>query len=279
MPFGSLATTINGTLYFADLEYGHIDKMGAHGPQIVIRSLSGGARPQQSIQALGGIFFAANKLWFIAAGGIYRATLSGKNIVRVVSALGANNLDVLDNGSTIFYTTNVGVFEWTNRGGTKHVAGGGNDPPIHWQNGLPATDFRGIPHGFVALSSSRFDFTTTDNLLAIVRDGHLWMYTRNSLNFFNGEMTSRSNGTVYALCNWSMCKIEGSTYAPIFRIPTNTLPKHPLAGIFLDPIEIAAAPNGNFFVSFTNDSAPPIGGIYEMGRSGTLLRVLVQRRS
>ena len=49
-PFGSLAVAANGTLYYADLEYGQIDEITPRGPRILLSSLAGGSNANQSIE-------------------------------------------------------------------------------------------------------------------------------------------------------------------------------------------------------------------------------------
>ena len=99
---------------------------------------------------------------------------------------------------TIYYTTSNGVYEIGTSGKSVQVAGGGNLGPGQWRNGLPATESAIQPHGLVGVSASKFYFTTVDNELDIVQNGEMSEYQAENSNFFNGEMTSAQNGTIYA---------------------------------------------------------------------------------
>lgn len=270
MPFGDLSVAGDGSLYFLDLEYGQIDELTPDGPRIVLSSLSGGTSPNQSIPALSGLFVTAHNLWFTAQGSIYEATLSGRHLLSVGSAVGALNLDVLNGGTTIFYSTNQGVFEEGVEGPAREVAGGGRLGPGEWTNGGPATEAAESAGSLVAISPTSFDFTTGDNLLAIVRNGSMWEY-RGAVDFFNGEMTQSTSARIYAICGWSMCRIDGSSYSPIFRIATHA------EGDFVAPTSLAVAPNGDFYEAFTNQTVPQKTGILEMSPSGRLIAVVVSR--
>ena len=197
-------------------------------------------------------------------------TFAGRQIIRVASGFGAVSLDVLGEGSTIYYATNRAIYEENVNGKPQRVAGGGGIGPGEWTNPGPALDVGESPVGLVALSrrSSLHDRRQP----ARGRDGTLVEYRRPQLDFFNGEMTSSPSGAVYAICGWSMCRIDGSSFAPMFRIPTYA------DGTFVAPQAVAVAPDGNFFESFTSESAPEdVTGILQMSASGRLLRVLTSR--
>jgi hypothetical protein len=236
----------------------------------LLSSLAGGSNPNQSIEGLGGLFVTSYGLFFAAEGGIDQATLAGKDIFALGSTFGPVDLDVLRDG-TIYYTTSNGVYEIGMSGKSIQVAGGGNLGPGQWRNGLPATEAAIQPNGLVGVSASKFYFTTADNGLNVVQNGDMSEYQGGDLNFFNGEMTSAPSGTIYAICGWSMCKMTKSTFAPIFRIPTK------VRGTFVAPSDLAIAPNGDFYESFTSQSSPGVAGIFEMSAVGKLLRVLVTR--
>jgi hypothetical protein len=272
VPFGNLAVARNGTLYYVDLEYGQIGEISGGRQRIVLSSLSGSTNPNSSIPAVSGLFVTSRGLWFSAESSIYEMTFAGRQIIRVASGFGAVSLDVLGEGSTIYYTTNRAIYEENINGKPQRVAGGGGIGPGEWTNPGPALDAGESPVGLVALSPTEFDFTTGDNLLAVVRNGTLVEYRRPQLDFFNGEMTSSPSGAVYAICGWSMCRIDGSSFAPMFRIPTYA------DGTFVAPQAVAVAPDGDFFESFTSESAPEdVTGILQMSASGRLLRVLTAR--
>jgi hypothetical protein len=269
-PFGSLAVAANGTLYYADLEYGQIDELTPRGPRILLSSLAGASNANQSIDGLGGLFVTSYGLFFVAEGGVHQATLTGKDIFGLANTFGATDIDVLKDG-TIYYTTSNGIYEIGTSGKSVQVAGGGNLGPGQWRNGLPATEAAIQPLGLVGVSASKFYFTTVDNELDIVQNGEMSEYQGGNSNFFNGEMTSAPNGAIYGICGWSMCKMTGSTFTRLFRIPTK------VQGTFVAPSDIAVAPNGDFYESFTSQSSPGIAGVFEMSAVGKLLRVLVTR--
>jgi hypothetical protein len=268
-PFGKLAVASNGTLYYDDLEYGQLDEMTPSGPRILLSSLSGGSNANNSIEGLGGLSVTSYGLFFTSYDSIYESTLAGKDAFPVASGAEATDIDVLRNG-TIYYATSNGIYYVGTSGKSSQVAGGGDLGPGRWKSGLPASQAAIQPEGLVGVSASKFYFTTADNDLDIVQNGAM-SENRGQVDFFNGEMTSTTGGTIYAICGWSMCKITGSTFTPVFRIPTK------VDGAFVAPSAVAAAPHGDFYESFTSQSSPGIAGILEMSSTGKLIRVLVTR--
>lgn len=281
-PFGALSVAANGVLYYADREYGQIDEVTSHGSRIVLSSLQGTALPIQSISGLSGLFVTKDSIWFTATGGLYEATLAGRDVHRIGGAAGALNLDVLPDG-TIFYSTSGAhtttgggnVYERAVNGSTVRVAGGvagGATVPFHEQavGEHPATALEDInPVNLVGVNAHTFYFVNENNLY-LVEGGEASML-RPVLDFFNGELAAGPRGAIYGICDWSMCRIQGDTFTPLFKLPTR------VNGTFAAPAGLAISPTGAFYISYSSQSVPGRAGIVELSSSGKITRVVVAR--
>jgi hypothetical protein len=275
--FGQLSVTSAGVLYYVDSQRGQIDRMTSSGPRIVLSSLSGSTRSSDAIRDLTGLSVAKNSLWFAANGGLYESNLDGGHLQRMENAPGVIELNALSNG-TLYYSeagTSTGeVFERTPSGVTRRVAGGGtHGSAVQLVGAHPATSLSLYPGWIAGVDDSDFYFVS-ENALYRVRDRISTQLPdpEYGLNYFNGELAVAPNASVFGICSWSVCRIDGAKSTVVFPLPAKGVD-----GIFANPDGLAVAPNGNFYVSFDSGGSPEKSGIYEMSSTGKFLHVLVSR--
>ena len=269
-PFGQLSVATNGTLYYVDQEYGQIDEATAVGSRVVLSSLPGTGASSRSIAGLSGLCVSGRSIWFTADNTLYEASLAGRDVRRVGRATGAIDLDLLRDG-TAYYTTTFAVFEETPPGPPRRVAGGGDIGTAQQSVAQQATAEALTPVSVAGVSRQDFYFVN-ENILYLVKRGVASMLRQPSSNFFNGELATNPKGVVYGICSWSMCRIQGRTAVELFRLPSR------VNGGFLAPDALAVAPNGSFYVSYSNQASPGTStGIVELSPSGHVMRVVESR--
>ena len=269
-PFGGMSVAPDGTLYYVDRWYGRIDEVTAGASSVVLSSLRGGAPADRSIRGLGGLAVAAGSLWFTAGGGLYRATLDGRDVRRLGMVPGATRLAVLAD-RTVLYTTASAVYERAPNGRVARVAGGGTIPFREQVGEHRATALADLsPVSVAGVSAQVFYFTNENNLYRVDR-GEAEML-RPLLDFSNGELASGPRGSVYGICQWAMCRIRGHTFTRLFRLPTR------IGGRFTAPDALAVSPAGSFYVSYSSQSGTTgTAGIAELTATGHVDRIVTSR--
>jgi hypothetical protein len=275
-PFGSVSVTPDGVLYYVDRQYGQIDEVNGHRSRIVLSSLPGTAAPSESIPGLSGLVVTKRSIWFTATGGLYEATLAGRDVHRIGSAPGAVNLDVLADGTILYstsgaYTATAGVYERTVNGTRLRVAGGGAVPFAEQSLGEhPATALEDInPGNLVGVNAHTFYFVNENDLYLV--DGGEASMLRPQQAFFNGELAAGGGGAIYGICDLSLCRINGHTFTPLFKLPTR------INGIFAAPAGLAISARGAFYISYSSQSVPGRAGIVELSTAGKIIGVAVSR--
>lgn len=266
-PFGQLAVAPNGTLYYVDRESEQIDEITKHGSVILLSSLNGTAAKSGSIAGIRGLSVTKDAIWFTADGNLYESSLNGHGVHRVGSAPDARLLDVLGD-RTIYFATVTSVFERTPRGATTHVAGGTTIDFAEQQHGSqPAIDESINPTGIVGVSGNAFYFTNENNLYFVGHGRSTMLRPRQ--NFFNGELARNQSG-FYGICNWSICRISGTKFESLFKLPH-------VHGSFAAPDALAVSPSGNLYISYSNQGTPLRAGIAEISAQGKLVAVVVSQ--
>jgi hypothetical protein len=265
-PFGQLSLTSDGALYYVDREHGQIDEVTASGPRLVLSSLNGTSAASGSIAELSGLSLTAKVMWFTVGGSLYRASLDGREVRRQGSVSGAIDLYALPDG-TVLFTTARSIFERSPSGRTERVAGGSATDFVEQQGGPHRALGEAInPESVVAVSPQSFYFTNENNLY-LVDDGIAAM-VKPRFKFFNGELAAGPGGTLYGICDWSICRIAERTFTALFKLP------EPVAGAFAAPDALAVSPSGSFYISYTNQSSPVKAGIVELSPNGKFLGVV-----
>jgi len=275
-PFGQLSVASNGTLYYVDREQGQIDAVTPNGPRTVLSSLDGAAAPSGSIAGLSGLIAGLSGLsvtksamWFTAGNGLYHASLTGRGVRRAGSVPVTVDLDVLNDGTT-FFTTTTAIFERNPGGLTERVAGGSTIDFAEQQAGPQRALGESIdPVGFVAVNSHAFYFTNENNLYLV--DNGISTMLRPRSEFFNGELASGAKGTVYGICRWSVCRIEGRAFTELFKLP------EPIKGAFAAPDALAVSQSGSFYISYSDQSSQAKAGIVELSPNGRVVAVVASR--
>lgn len=268
-PFGELSVASDGTLYYVDREHGQIDEVTASGPRAVLSSLDGTEPPSGSIAGLSGLSVTKNAMWFTARNGLYQASSTGRNVRRAVNARDAVSLDVLADG-TMFFTTANAIFERGADGLTARVAGGSSTDFAEQQAGPQRALGEAIyPQSLVAVSPRFFYFTNENNLYLV--DNRTAAMLKPRFEFFNGELAAGPGGTIYGICNWSICRIAGRMFTELFKLPEL------IDGAFGAPDALAVSPSGSFYISYSNQSSQVKAGIVELSPAGKLLAVVASQ--
>jgi hypothetical protein len=117
-----------------------------------------------------------------------------------------------------------------------------------------------------AVSPPSFYFIKENNLY-LVDNGTVAMLTPR-FQFFNGELAAGPGGTIYGICNWSICRIAGGTFTDLFKLP------EPIDGAFGAPDALAVSPSGSFYISYSDQSSPVRAGIVELSPKGKVVAVV-----
>jgi hypothetical protein len=268
-PFGQLSVTSDGTLFYVDREHGQIDEVTVSGPRTVLSSLNGTAAPIGSIAGLSGLSLTTKAMWFTAGNRLYQASLNGRVVSREGSAPGPVDLCALSDG-TIFFTTATAIFERGPERLTERVAGGSTTDFAEQQAGPHRALGEAVnPESLVAVNPRSFYFTNENNLY-LVDDGVAVM-AKPRFEFFNGELAAGPGGTIYGICNWSICRIAGGTFTDLFKLP------EPIDGAFGAPDALAVSPSGSFYISYSDQSSPVRAGIVEVSPKGKVVAVAASR--
>ena len=269
-PFGGVSVAPDGALYYVDRWYGRIDEVTAGGWRVVLSSLRGGAAADRSIRGLNGLAVAARSLWFTANGSLYRATLDGRDVRRAGAAPGALQPAALADG-TVFYTTATAVYERAPDGRVARVAGDGTIPFDEQVGEHPATALADLSPVSVAAASPQIFYFVNENDLYRVDRSEAEML-RPLGGFFNGELASGRHGSIYGICQWMICRIQGHAFTRLFRLPTR------IGGKFAAPDALAVSPTGSFYVAYSSQSAPTgTAGIVELTATGHVDRIITSR--
>jgi hypothetical protein len=258
-PFGQLSVGSHGTLYYVDRQSDQIDDITKSGSHVVITMYV----------PVSGLSVTNDAIWFAANGILYTSSLDGRNLHPVGKVPGAVDLDVLPDG-TIYYSTASAIYERSPSGVTTHVAGGTTvDFAEQFGKPQPAIDEMINPTGVVGVNSDAFYFTN-ENDLYFVEHGKSTIL-RPLLDFFNGELARTPSGTLYGICHWYICRIEGKTFRQLFHFP------EPIDGSFAEPDAFAVSPSGSFYISYADQSSPTRPGIAEISSNGKVTAVLAQQ--
>lgn len=267
-PFGQVAVSSKGDLYYVDRESGRVDEVTPNGTRTVLRTLNDRGAPSGPVPGLSGLSVAKRAMWFTAGDALYRASLSGKGPRKVGPAPGAVDLDVLSDG-TAYFTTTSGVFE-ARDGRTTRVAGGGALGFAQQQVGAHLATKEDIAPTGVAGTGPHSFYFTNENRLYLVRSGMATVEAAR-FDFFNGELAVSSSGAVYGICDWHMCRVSGQDISQLFTLP------EPVSGAFAAPDALAVSPSGDFYISYSDQSLPPKAGIEMVSSAGKLLAVVASR--
>ncbi len=268
-PFGELSVASDGTVFYVDRQHGQIDEVTASRPRTVLTSLHGTAAPDGSIPGLSGLSVTDKAMWFTAGNGLYQASFTGRAVRWDGSVPGAVDLYVLAD-RTIFFTTATAIFERGPDGLTERVAGGNSTDFAEQQAGPHRAIGEAIyPEGVVAVSPRSFYFTNENNLYLV--DNGIATMLKPRFEFFNGELAAGPGGTIYGICNWSVCRIAGRTFTKLFKLP------EPVNGAFAAPDALAVSPSGSFYISGSDQSSPAKTGIVELSPKGKVVAVVASR--
>lgn len=252
--------------------YGQIDETTTTGTRVLLSSLGGPASSSGSIVGLSGLALARFSLWFSANGIVYKRTLDGRSVERIGPAPGAIELDVTDDG-IIRYSTGTADYELTASGSDQRIAGGGDVP---WSDqGTPhrATAEALKPMRLAATGDDAFDFVNENVLYRVVNGVATEIDGVDS--FFNGELAHGTGNVLYGICNWAICRIDGTRVTQLFSLVGRFTKA--VSGDFIAPCGLAVGPSGTFYLSYSDQSSRGHAGVLELSQSGQVERLIATR--
>jgi hypothetical protein len=164
-------------------------------------------------------------------------------------------------------------YELSESGSDERIAGGGE---VAWNEQAtphPATAEALNPVHLVATGNRSFDFVN-ENVLYRVVDGVATQIDRPG-SFFNGELAHGPGNAVFGVCDWAICRIDGTKVTQLFSLVDHFTKAVP--GDFIAPCGLAVGPTGTFYLSYSDQSSRGHAGVVELSKHGQVVRYVTTR--